>query len=81
MRPVPRRVDPLEFLARVLVHIPDKGHVTMRYYGWYAKPIAQEWKLFIAGAPLHGLRSRCLTPRDNPTELRNVSHDRAPVER
>ena len=29
-------VDPLEFLARVLVHIPVKGHVTTRYYGWYA---------------------------------------------
>jgi hypothetical protein len=29
-------VDPLEFLALVLVHIPDKGHVTTRYYGWYA---------------------------------------------
>ncbi len=29
-------VDPLEFLARVLVHIPDKGHVTTRNYGWYA---------------------------------------------
>ena len=28
--------DPLEFLARVLVHIPDKGHVTTRYDGWYA---------------------------------------------
>ena len=27
--------DPLEFLARVLVHIPDKGHVTTRYYGWH----------------------------------------------
>ncbi len=29
-------VDPLEFLARVLVHIPDRGHVTTRYYGWHA---------------------------------------------
>ena len=29
-------VDPLEFLARVLAHIPDKGQVTTRYYGWYA---------------------------------------------
>ena len=29
-------VDPLEFLARVLVHIPDTGHVTTRYDGWYA---------------------------------------------
>jgi hypothetical protein len=28
--------DPLEFLARVLVHIQDKGQVTTRYYGWYA---------------------------------------------
>ncbi len=28
--------DPLEFLARVLVHIPEKGHVTTRHYGWYA---------------------------------------------
>lgn len=28
--------DPLEFLARVMVHIPDKGHVTTRYYRWYA---------------------------------------------
>ena len=31
-------VDPLEFLARVLVHIPDKGHVTTRYYGWCQPP-------------------------------------------
>jgi hypothetical protein len=28
--------DPLEFLARVLVHIPEKGHVTRRHYRWYA---------------------------------------------
>ena len=28
--------DPLEFLARVLVYIPDKGHVTTRNCGWYA---------------------------------------------
>ena len=28
--------DLLDFLARVLVHIPEKGHVTTRYYGWYA---------------------------------------------
>ncbi|MCA2987479.1 MAG: transposase [Gemmatimonas sp.] len=29
-------VDPLECLARVLVRIPDKGHVTTRHDGWYA---------------------------------------------
>ncbi len=27
---------PLEFLARVLGHIPDPGHVTTRYDGWSA---------------------------------------------
>ncbi len=29
-------VDQLECLARVLVHIPDTGHVTTRYDGWSA---------------------------------------------
>lgn len=28
--------DPLEFLARALVHIPDNGQVATRYHGWYA---------------------------------------------
>jgi len=32
----PETADPLAFLARGLVHIPDKGHVTTRSYGWYA---------------------------------------------
>jgi hypothetical protein len=29
-------VDALEFLARVVSHIPHKGQVLQRYYGWYA---------------------------------------------
>ena len=29
-------MDPLEFLARLVAHIPDKGQVMQRYYGWYA---------------------------------------------
>ncbi len=29
-------MDALEFLARVASHIPDKGQVLQRYYGWYA---------------------------------------------
>ena len=29
-------VDPREFMARVLMHIPDKGHVTARNDGGYA---------------------------------------------
>ena len=54
-------VDPLEFLVRVLVHIPDKGHVTTRYYGWYAnrprgmrrqtEPAAADPSVPIATAP------------------------------
>ena len=30
------RMDYLEFIARVTSHIPDKGQVTLRYYGLYA---------------------------------------------
>jgi len=29
-------MDYLEFIARVTAHIPDKGHVMVRYYGLYA---------------------------------------------
>lgn len=44
-------VDPLAFLARVLVHIPDKGHVTTRYYGWYAnRPRGMRGKAALATA-------------------------------
>ena len=54
-------VDRLEFLARVLVHIPDQGHVTTRYDGWYAnrprgmrrqaEPVAAAAPPVIAPAP------------------------------
>jgi hypothetical protein len=30
------RMDYLEFIARVTSHIPDRGQVTVRYYGLYA---------------------------------------------
>ena len=43
--------DPLEFLARALCHIPDKGHVTTRYYGWYAnRPRGMRQKAAPTGA-------------------------------
>ncbi|MEW5902245.1 MAG: transposase, partial [Acidobacteriota bacterium] len=29
------RMDHLEFIARTTPHIPDKGQVTLRYYGLY----------------------------------------------
>ena len=32
-------VDPLDFLARVTPHIPDKHQVLTRYYGWYANRV------------------------------------------
>ena len=28
--------DPLDFLARLVTHIPNPGQVMTRYYGWYA---------------------------------------------
>ncbi|MDP1859762.1 MAG: transposase [Gemmatimonadaceae bacterium] len=46
--------DPLEFLARVLVHIPDKGHVTKRYDGWHAnrpRGLRRQAESAEAGAP------------------------------
>jgi len=47
------RMDYLEFIARVTSHIPDKGQVTVRYYGLYAN--AHRGKIRKAGlaaAPL-----------------------------
>lgn len=46
-------MDYLEFIARVTSHIPDKGQVTVRYYGLYAN--AHRGKIRKAGlaaAPL-----------------------------
>jgi hypothetical protein len=31
--------DALEFLARLTSHIPNKGQVLRRYYGWYASRV------------------------------------------
>jgi hypothetical protein len=42
-------VDPLEFLTRVLTHIPDKGQVMTRYYGWYANRVrGRRWQAAVA---------------------------------
>ena len=54
-------VDPIEFLARVLVHIPDKGHVTTRYSGWYANHPRHDTcppRLPAAGRPCSSRSSR-----------------------
>jgi len=60
-------IDPLEFLARVLVHIPDKGHVTTRYYGWYAnRPRGRRGKA--APAAADGPPAMVAAPRLAPTE-------------
>ena len=61
-------VDPLEFLARALVHIPDKGQVTTQYYGWYANRRGMRGKAAraaVAGPPTSGPEPghvACLTP-------------------
>ena len=57
--------DPLEFLARVLVHIPDKGHVTTRYDGWYAnRP---------RGRRRQGRRSCSRSSRSTPSRARRAT--------
>lgn len=30
-------MDPLEFRARLVTHIPDPGQVMQRYHGWYPR--------------------------------------------
>ncbi len=59
--------DPLEFLARVLVHIPDEGHGTTRYYGWYAnRPRGMRDKA--APAAADGPPAMVPAPRPAPNE-------------
>jgi len=53
--------------ARVLVHIPDKGHVTTRYYGWYAnRPRGMRGKAATAAAAVPP--ATVPAPRLAPTE-------------
>ena len=59
--------DALEFLARVVVHIPDKGQVTTRYYGWYAnRPRGMRRRAERAGAA--PAVPMAIAPRLAPTE-------------
>ena len=63
-----KTADPLEFLALVLVHIPDQGHVTTRYYGWYAnRPRGMRVKAKPAAADHRGL-----PPRESDVERRDA---------
>ncbi len=60
-------LDPRAFLARVLVHIPDKGQVTTRYYGWYAnRPRGMRRRAESGGA--NPPTPIVTTPRLAPTE-------------
>ncbi len=59
--------DPVEFLARGLVHIPDKGHVTTRYYDWYANRPRGTWgkaPLATAAGPPTIVPARQLAPTE-----------------
>jgi len=64
--------DPLAFLARGLVHIPDKGHVTTRSYGWSAtRPRGMRGKAdpaVAAGAPPMIVTAIVTAPRLAPPE-------------
>ncbi len=44
-------VDPLEFLARVLAHVPNKHQVMTRYYGYYANRVRGARRAATADAP------------------------------
>lgn len=77
--------DPIEFLARVLVHIPDKGHVMTRYYGWHANRARgmrrQDEPVALEAAP-----AILPAPRLAPTEAaragaRHAPHARPPTPR
>lgn len=60
-------VDPSAFLARVLTHIPDKGQVTTRYYGWYAnRPRGRRRKVepAVAQAPVAIVTTSRLAPTE-----------------
>jgi hypothetical protein len=59
-------MDYLEFIARVTSHIPDKGQVTVRYYGLYANAHRGKVKKASLGPfPLRMVEEelRCLPPR------------------
>jgi hypothetical protein len=44
------KLDPLEFLARIVTHIPDKHQVMTRYYGWYSNRVRGTRKKLAAAA-------------------------------
>jgi hypothetical protein len=60
------RMDYLEFIARVTSHIPDKGQVTVRYYGLYAN--AHRGKVRKASLGLFPLRIVEDGPRRLPSK-------------
>ncbi|MFH1706673.1 MAG: transposase, partial [Planctomycetota bacterium] len=47
-----RRFDPLDFIAQIVLHIPDVHEKTVIYYGWYSnRTRARRAKQDQAGAP------------------------------
>jgi len=64
--------DPLEFLARVLVHIPDTGHVTTRYYWLLRQPPALD-------AGEGGARSGGDAARDRPRATTGAPRGHPPL--
>ena len=60
-------VDPLEFLARLVTHIPNTHQVMTRYYGWYAnrpRGTRRTAAADVAIAPIHVAEREALPLRE-----------------
>ncbi len=68
-------MDYLEFIARVTSHIPDKGQVTVRYYGLYANAHrGKVKKVSLAAFPLRIVEDklRCIPSKGWAEMIRKV---------
>ena len=55
--------SPVDFLAAITQHIPDKGAQMVRYYGWYSNKMrGQRHRTQSGGAPADPLRPPSLPP-------------------
>lgn len=66
-------LDALEFLARLVTHIPDQHQVMTRYYGWYAnRPRGERTQLAARAAepaPIAVAQREDLTFRASPAPV------------
>ncbi len=58
---------PLEFLARLLMHVPDKNHIYVRYYGAYSVRRRATWRRQGILTDTRMRLAACDTQPDSPT--------------